>query len=426
MTPKHGQDRGDAPAAALVQRIQELRGHMSTRQRALGAEALAHRLTFRRRRMSLSVRSALALGLLAGVALFAVKLGLERYRPRALSYAIDNGRVEGGGYIQADSASQPRLRFSDGSEVLFRAGTKASLRSVDGHGARVSLAQGAAHVDVVHAPAGRWLFEAGPFVINVTGTAFTVAWKPSDEQLDVQMERGSVEVNSPLSDAPMLLRSGQHLVVRVRQRETMIRNWEEEASPPGVPAALLPTDRDPAPVAGLRAPVDAKRGPSLPARTGQANENRDWATQLAKGNFEGIVGQAQAIGLETCLAESSSGDLAALADAARYGRHDDIARRALLAERRRFPLSTPAQDASFLLGRLEETEQRFSGAIEWYDRYLAESPRGTYASEALGRKMNLVERVQGDERARYVAAEYLTRFPRGTYAARARALTAAP
>jgi TolA-binding protein len=122
------------------------------------------------------------------------------------------------------------------------------------------------------------------------------------------------------------------------------------------------------------------------------------------------------------LAEANSADLAALADAARYGRHDDTARRALLAQRRRFPASSAARDASFLLGRLEETRGDTSGAVEWYDRYLAESPSGTYASEALGRKMNVMQEVYGDERVRPVAAEYLSRFPQGTYAARARAL----
>jgi hypothetical protein len=143
---------------------------------------------------------------------------------------------------------------------------------------------------------------------------------------------------------------------------------------------------------------------------------------LAHGDSEAIVEQAQHRGLESCLADASLSDLAALADAARYGRHDDIARRTLLAERHRFPLSDPSRDAAFLLGRLEETGSGPAAAVSWYDRYLVESPNGTYASEAFGRKMILTLELHGDDSARAVAAEYLNRFPAGTYAARARAL----
>jgi DNA-directed RNA polymerase specialized sigma24 family protein len=136
--------------------------------------------------------------------------------------------------------------------------------------------------------------------------------------------------------------------------------------------------------------------------------------------------QAEQRGLDAALAEVSSAELAALSDAARYSRREDIARRALAAQRRRFPRSARANDAAFLLGRLEETAQRPELALAWYERCLAESPSGTYVSEALGRKMTVVQRVQGAERARPVAQEYLRRFANGTYAAAARALLKAP
>jgi hypothetical protein len=70
------------------------------------------------------------------------------------------------------------------------------------------------------------------------------------------------------------------------------------------------------------------------------------------------------------LQTASSDDLFALADAARYRRRADLARSALLAQRRRFPSSPRSLDAIFLLGRVEEL--RAGGrapAIEWYDEY---------------------------------------------------------
>jgi TolA-binding protein len=103
-----------------------------------------------------------------------------------------------------------------------------------------------------------------------------------------------------------------------------------------------------------------------------------------------------------------------------------VARRALAAQRRRFPRSARANDAAFLLGRLEEMAQRPEVALTWYERCLGESPHGTYTSEALGRKMTVVQRLHGAGRARPVAEEYLRRFGDGTYAAAARALLRAP
>ena len=101
--------------------------------------------------------------------------------------------------------------------------------------------------------------------------------------------------------------------------------------------------------------------------------------------------------------------------------------RRLLAARRRFPDSPRALDAAFLLGRVEEASERgLARAIEWYDEYLTRAPAGTYASEALGRKMTLTSKLEGASRARPVAEEYLRRFPGGTYAGPARAFVRAP
>jgi len=430
MTGKEIEDTAGVPSEALVQLIHAQRGHMSTRQRLEGGRSVVGRATWERRTwfsMGEKVASVLAVGVIAiGVAVAA--RGGHGTSP--LSYAIDGGHLDREGFIQVEAPSPARVRFSDGTEVLLDREARAAVRSVDGHGARVSLAEGTARVDVFHKPEASWLFEAGPFLIHVTGTAFTLAWKPVDQQLDVEMERGTVEVSGPLSDGSILLRSGQHLIVRVPQRETLIRDVQDDV-------AL----RRPAPEVGPSETIagDA-RVPAIPAVASAATgvgasaslhpsrriENVDWSADLAKGGFEAIVEEAERWGLEASLAEASGGNLAALADAARYGRHDDIARRALLAQRRRFPGSPPARDASFLLGRLEESQHDVAGAMEWFDRYLDESPTGTYASEALGRKMVLVRQLYGDTRAHAVAESYLRRFPQGVYAVRARALARAP
>jgi TolA-binding protein len=119
--------------------------------------------------------------------------------------------------------------------------------------------------------------------------------------------------------------------------------------------------------------------------------------------------------------------LALLADAAHYLHRDDIAQQALLAQRQRFPGSTRAKDAAFLLGRIVEARTGGAGeALGWYDRHLEEAPNGAYVSEALGRKMTVLARLRGDQAARPVAEEYLRRYPSGTYARAARAYASKP
>jgi hypothetical protein len=66
------------------------------------------------------------------------------------------------------------------------------------------------------------------------------------------------------------------------------------------------------------------------------------------------------------------------------------------------------------------------GALVWYDRYLAEARGGTYASEALGRKMLVVQRLQGVAAARAIAMQYLERFPGGPHASSAKAIAGEP
>jgi TolA-binding protein len=151
-----------------------------------------------------------------------------------------------------------------------------------------------------------------------------------------------------------------------------------------------------------------------------------WAKRVAGGDFRGVVADAQSRGLGTTLSEAPLGDLVALADAARYTGSSSIARDALLAQRKRYPSSADAKNAAFLLGRIAEDGGATGEAIEWYERYLSEAPRGAFAAEALGREMLATGRARGGAAAAIVARRYLDRFPGGPYADRARKLAAEP
>ena len=140
---------------------------------------------------------------------------------------------------------------------------------------------------------------------------------------------------------------------------------------------------------------------------------------MARGDFEAVVEAAERRGIESVLAHGSRAELSALADAARYTRRSRLAGRALNAERERFPETAEGREASFFLGNLAEDGGDRSGAVSWYGRYLREDAAGTYAAQALGRKM-LIESRRGSSSAGIDAEEYLHRFPSGSYADAAR------
>ena len=151
-----------------------------------------------------------------------------------------------------------------------------------------------------------------------------------------------------------------------------------------------------------------------------------WSKRVASGDFRGVIADAEDRGLGATLSEAPLGDLVALSDAARYTGNSSLARDALVSQRKRYPSSADAKNAAFLLGRIAEGGGATGEAIDWYERYLSEAPRGAFAAEALGREMLATGRSRGPAAAAEVARKYLQRFPGGPYADQARKLAAGP
>jgi hypothetical protein len=365
------------------------------------------------------------------VGLFAPRL-LHRGDGAALAYQVAGGALASDGLIQASDDAAPELRFADGTVIALQRGTKGRLASVDGHGAHVAISDGLASVNVVPKPHARWTVDAGPFVIHVHGTVFKAAWNESSGRLDVKLARGSISVEGPVTGGPIAMRAGQRLTVAMRQSRVLLRAIDDRggdealgsdttvATAPVAEVAPPPALAEPAAAEAVPAPAPVKAA----ARSGVAAHAaaRSWSAALAAGDFESIIEEAGR-DLPRALHLASSDDLAALADAARYRRRDDLAREALEAQRRRFHGSPRAADAAFFLGRLDENDGGgLIRALRWYDRYLAEAPKGSYVAEALGRKMVAMRDLYGVATARDVADEYVRRFPHGSYVGAAQAL----
>ena len=345
-------------------------------------------------------------------------------RSSTQAFEVANGTVSGSGYIRSTAPDGAQVRFADGTRVVLDPNARTRVAEVNPQGARILLEEGKARLNVVPRPEARWLIEAGPYTIQVTGTVLDVAWLGQEESLDLWLREGSVLVTGPLTTQGFVVRAGQRLVARVRENMLLLDGRPSEDFRSGAADTTIdgPATDTPEPA---HAPVP-KANRSTEARAANASEEGrapSWSKRLASGDFEGILADAERRGLENVFYKAARTDLGVLADAARYARRFDVARRALLAERERFPGSMQANEAAFFLGGLAESDAApVPSALEWYERYLAESPQGTYASQALGRKLMIVHRIRGREAAKPLALGYLNQFPKGPYARYARNL----
>jgi hypothetical protein len=365
----------------------------------------------RKRRRMLAVVGCLAL--VAGGAGLALRAGIGsgRATDQPLTYSLDGAPPVPGGYIEpAASTAAQTLSFSDGTQIKVAPASRARVVETTRQGGRVALEDGHAHVNVIHRPGAQWVFEAGPFLIHVRGTTFSFAWSGRDSRFEVQMEAGVVSVTGPVSGGEIVLRGGQKLAIDLRDRRPAATDASLAPPPPATPPVGSPAAAQPRVVRG-----------------GSAWAPERWAGHLEQGRAGLILAEARRMGLSLALEKTTAEQLAILATAARFQRDDELARRALLTQRRRFPHSKRGLEASFLLGRLDdESRGDTASALGWYDRYLAEAPDGAYVAEALGRKMVALQHSGRHAQAAEIAADYLRRFPTGAYAHAARALARAP
>ncbi len=405
------QPTGEVVVHRLVQLARQQDGEVARERERLFVlsmhERLQQRRSTQRRRRRVTVG---AMALAASLCLVGIGVQLNGRAP--LSYQITDG-VLANGFIQGKEGT--RVRFSDGSEVQLAQGARAKVEEVTAHGALVELGEGQVSVDIVKAQGNAWFVQAGPFRVHVTGTAFDVRWATAERRVEVALHRGSVIVTGPPINGRLTLQPGQRLVSTQDGSVTVTRL---------APAQLAAAK--PAPEPALAQPevtvtFDEATGAAdarLERRPEGANALTGWARLVAQGKFQTVIDEARRRGIDQLLTSGSLAELSALADAARYARNTQLARQVLLSERKRFPRSAAARDSAFFLGGIET--EGSAAALAWYERYLAESPRGPYAPQALGRRMMILYRQRGREASVPLAEQYLARFPKGPYASAAR------
>jgi hypothetical protein len=421
-------DPEDSPALAALTAIgRDAPQPHTTAELDQGLRAVRARFAADRQRRRARLRRSVLAAAAAIAVVVAVKMvPMSRLDTLGPEPAVSVSRVEGGtvlegGYLAGRAAI--KVVFNEGSTFELTSGTRGRVREVANDEVHLAIEHGTGALQITRSRTRRWLIEAGPFVVTVRGTAFTVSWQPTSERFELRLREGHVLVSGPTVGKALALSAGERLVVSLPKAEAVIT--DEVADD-----ADRRTEVTAGPVMGVsRAALNkaAVRPAVTGASASKAAGPRRWAAQLASGHWDEILADAEREGVDATLEAAASEDLLALADAARYRRRIDLAQAALRAHRRRFPGSPRSLDAIFLLGRVEELrDQAEDRAIAWYDAYLAQAPAGAYAAEALGRKMVLINETRGAALARPIADAYLRRFPTGSYAASARALQRAP
>lgn len=385
---------------------------------------LAPRLPERR---FMNLRTAWAVGATLVAVLVIVWVWVARDEPTA-AFQVGEPPITGslGSWVAASEDQDVPLRFSEGSTVTLRPGTRLRVAEATEHGATLLVERGAVGAKIVHqGPQTRWTLRAGPFELRVVGTSFDASWDPARQTLKVAVQKGAIVANGPLLPPDRRVEAGEQLVVEVRDQRMAVgklpppeseRSDDEPASEPE------PGGAGGTPSAGSTAGAQSGAGGKAEARqreAASADASSSWRELAAERKYREAMRELDRVGFEQQVARASASELLQLADVARFAGQPGRARQALLQMRTRHGARG---HSAFLLGRISADQLGSSGeAVRWFETYLREAPNGALAEQALGRIVD-IQRHGSPKAAQQAAKRYLARYPDGAYAALARSV----
>lgn len=379
------------------------------------------------RRRSLLL-AAVVLVSLTGIGLF---IGLRRPwgdAPLVFLVGTDGQYGAAGNFVAAPEKRSLALSFSDGTVVNLAPRTRARVMSLESSRPELVLESGRAEYRVKHRASAEWRMSSGPFTVHVVGTEFGASWEPSSDSFEITMRQGEVRVSGCLfGDVGRPLLAGETLKASCSARRFEVTTQKEgttrAGSAPVNASSAFPSAtalNAPEPGAGGQEPVlpASKATGALAADPGAPS---NWAELARRGKFSDAFLLLQDLGFNGECERVSVGDLALLADVARYVGRRSEARTAYLALRRRFPGTPQSATAAYSLGRMAfDGTHAYTEASRWFQRYLQEQPGGALAREALGRLLESKVQTHNSVGARSVASQYLSSYPNGPHAGLAR------
>jgi TolA-binding protein len=355
--------------------------------------------------------AAFVAALMAVVAVFA-------WPRSSLTFAVEGGRALAvAEWIDAQDVTQ--VQFSDGTKISALTGSRWRVSDTTPVGATVQLERGELTADVYSDRDTRWLVDAGPFSIRVTGTQFTTSWNPVDEVFELVMHEGSVVLSGPVVGGQREVRAPEHLRVEVGNKKLALVGSSTQPSSAASAAAPEPpaANEEPEPAPETPAP------PPEPSATADAAPKIDaWITLAQSGEYAKALARVQELNAASLVASESAPRLLLLAQTARLGGDQALAARALSALAKRFPDSVQAKTARFLAGKLHFDRGRYEQAVTELSAYTSSAPSGAFAGEAQVLLIVALHRSGRVSEARTLAGPYLKRHPDGPHAARIRSI----
>lgn len=411
----------DVERSTGLRRIAELQDRAldverEERRRRAEARFLAS-LGGQRPRLSVLWWAALALPLTAALLLWLRPSG-------ALTAHTDEGTpIEAGAALTATDEGPLGINVSEGSRIRLEARARADVIALDSGVATVRLREGVGHMRITPGRGVRWRFLAGPFDVEVTGTAFRLQWAPSAQQFSIALHEGAVKVEGPLLQGGRRVEKGETLLVDLSEGRASFQ--AEGPRPTTEPEAPRPSAASrPRRSPGRKAtPVPALPGE---AASGAPEPNRDsWLALADAGRFSDSIDAAAAEGFDHLCSTLARPQLMKLADVARAAKRESFAASTYTCLRRRFPRGPDAALSAYMLGRIEsEIHGNAADAAHWFQTYLDEEPKGALAAAALGRLIEALHQEGKESAARHHAARYLQMHPQGPHASLARRLLA--
>ena len=356
---------------------------------------------------------------LAAVAAGVLVYGLSRQRA-PLGATFGDHPLAVGEWVSATDARNPRIQFSDGSEVALRPGSRARLATLDSAGAHLVLESGSADVRVTPNHGAKYRVSLGPFAVDVTGTRFDVGFRPADEVFTLTLHEGKVVVSGCVLGEGRTLLAGESLNASCRAGHFEIsalggaRAAPSAANEPA-PSTIAP-DGD-AEAAGAEPAVRGLRDAASPAPT--------WQRLSQQGRFADAYALISTDGFDAAVARATVPELSLLGDTARFTGKPADALSAYQALRSRAAGTASAKQAAFSIARVYFDQQAaYAEAARWFRTYLAEQPQGPLAREAEGRLMESLSRAGDRVGARKVAEGYLAKYPGGPHERVAKQLVA--
>ncbi len=372
-------------------------------------------------------RPAMAVALL----LLATAGGWQAFgRADALAASAAGRQLMEGAWLTAAAKVPLDVSFEDRGHIKLAAQARGRLSRLSRSQVELALEDGLVDVDVKPKSGTAWTIAAGPYRVEVLGTAFAARWNVARSELEVRVVRGVVRViGGSLEEHGVQLRAGDNLVASARNGQALISRTgplsDGLAAPVASPAPAIAHEES-APEPTPSTPASAASSSLAPEGGEPAQRTRSVASLRELGQqarYADVMARAEELGFESLTRSLAVSDLALLADAARYQKQVARARSALLMLRQRFPGTAEAATATFLLGRLAADQGHdYAAAAKWFAIYSQEHPNGPMAAEALGRRAQLLALSGDHEGARAAASQYLQHYPSGPYAAVARGL----